>query len=132
VFIALGIQQTICRSHTVICGLPGSTVFFHVFSQTARLSEKKKLLNAKCVFRLSLQLWSETYFILRRTERDMIKYAYWSSCKLPVILFRFLMKFALSRRISEKYSGIKFDDNLSSGAELFHAEERTDGQILRS
>jgi hypothetical protein len=32
-----------------------------------------KLLNTKCVFLVSLQLLSETFLILRRTERDMIK-----------------------------------------------------------
>jgi len=41
-----------------------------------------KLLNIKCVvFRISLQRLSETFFILRRTQRDMIKNMYWSSCK---------------------------------------------------
>ena len=34
---------------------------------------KKKLLKMKCVFRVSLQLLLETFLILRRNERDMIK-----------------------------------------------------------
>jgi hypothetical protein len=32
---------------------------------------EKKLLNIKCVFGVSLKLSSETFLILRRTERDM-------------------------------------------------------------
>jgi hypothetical protein len=34
---------------------------------------ERKLLNTKCVFWFSVQLLSETFLILRRTERDIIK-----------------------------------------------------------
>ena len=50
---------------------------------------KKKSLNIKNAFRVSLQLLSETFFILRITERDMFKNVYCSSCKVPFILARF-------------------------------------------
>jgi hypothetical protein len=39
-------------------------------------------LNTKCVFLLSPQILSETFFILRRTERDVIS-------KVSVTLVRF-------------------------------------------
>ena len=48
----------------------------------------KKLLDTECVFSLSLQLLLETFLILRRNERDMIKKLYWSSCTVPFILVR--------------------------------------------
>ena len=47
------------------------------------------LLNAKCVFWFALQGLSETFPILRRNERDMIKNVYRSSRKLPLNLVRF-------------------------------------------
>jgi hypothetical protein len=47
------------------------------------------LLNIKCVFWFSLQLLSEIFLVLRRSERDMIISVYWSSCRQPVILIRF-------------------------------------------
>ena len=72
VFVVFGIQHAIGISHIVICCLPRSTIFFHIFSYKAQLS-KKKLLNTKCVFWFSLQLLPETFLILRRYERDMIK-----------------------------------------------------------
>jgi hypothetical protein len=50
---------------------------------------KKKLLNAKYVFLFLLQLLSETFLILRRNERDIIKNVYLSSCKVPVVPVRF-------------------------------------------
>ena len=50
---------------------------------------KKKFLNIKCVLRFSLQRLSETFFILRRTERDKIKIVRWSSYKVRFIPARF-------------------------------------------
>jgi hypothetical protein len=50
---------------------------------------RKELLNTKCAFWFSLHLLSETFLILRRTQRDMIRNVHKSSCKLPDILVIF-------------------------------------------
>ena len=42
-----------------------------------------------CVFRVSLQLLSDTFFILRIIERDMIKNVYWLHVKYPLFLSDF-------------------------------------------
>jgi len=55
VFVALGIQHAARMRHIAICGLPRSTIFSHIISQTVRFS-KKKSLNTKCVFWFSVQL----------------------------------------------------------------------------
>ena len=64
----------VCSSHSsccdVICGLPGSTVFFHIISQTGRFSGKVTE-HKMCVLILS-SILSETFLILRRTERDIV------------------------------------------------------------
>jgi hypothetical protein len=55
----------------------------------------KILPNIKCVFWFSLQLVSETFLILRRTERDTIK-VYQFSCKAPIILVIFQLNYFLT------------------------------------
>ena len=47
--------------------------------------KKKVIENKRCVW-VSLQFLYETFLILRRNERDVIKYIYWSACKVPFIL----------------------------------------------
>jgi len=55
---------------------PALAIFLYFISQTAWFSKKKSYWIQKCVFRCSLYLLSETYFILRITERDVLKKMY--------------------------------------------------------
>ena len=88
VFVALGVRHAMRMRHIAICGLPRSTVFFHIISQTARFS-KKKIIEIIIVFGVSIRLLSQIFCILRRNERDVVQTAYRSSCKVPVIIVRF-------------------------------------------
>jgi hypothetical protein len=64
----------------------------------------------KCVFSFSLQLLSETFLILRRTERDIIIKVQGIRVKCRIFL-----KLECSRQICEKYANIKFPENPSYG-----------------
>jgi len=88
-FVILVIQQTM-RMHLTLSfeAYPAVQHFSTLFHKRHDF-RKNKLLNTKCVFRVSLQLLSEIFFILRRIKRDMIENIYWSSCKVLFILVRF-------------------------------------------
>jgi len=74
-----------CNAHAP-CHLrpaPLYNIFPHYLTNGTVLGKK---LSIKCVFWFYLQLLSETFLILRRSTRDMIKKVYRSSCKVAVII----------------------------------------------
>ena len=87
----------------------------------------KTLLTTKCLFRVSLQLLSEIFFIIRRTEQYIIKNVYWSSCKYPLFLSdfngtNFLDSFSKYPQISN------FMKIRPVGAAIFHTDGQMDGR----
>jgi hypothetical protein len=89
------------NAHVPYCHLWPDTPYniFPLYFINGTIFEINKLLNTKCV---SLQLFPETIFILRRTERYMIKNVYWSYMESTLYSSPLLMKLGHSRQIFEK------------------------------
>ena len=83
----------------------------------------KKIIEPEVRVLISFAVLSETFLILRRTERVMIKTVCCSSCKVFITLVIF-NKLHFSRKIVEKLSNIKFNENSSCGSPA-------DGQTVR-
>jgi hypothetical protein len=115
-----------CTAHAsiVICGLPLRTLFFHIILQTAWFS-RKKLLNTKYVFWFFVQLLSETLLILRIIQQDIV-IVHRSSCKVPLFLSDFKWQLDFLGRFSKTTHIQSFLKIRSLGAELFHADGKTD------
>ena len=85
VLVALGIQHAMRMRLIVICRLPVLQHFFALYHGL----QGRDVEQEKCVLIFSTTL-SETFLILRRNDRDMIKNVYWSPrSKYPLFLSGF-------------------------------------------
>jgi hypothetical protein len=116
-------MQCACALLSVAC--PDLQYFF-TLSHKARYFRKKKLLNIKRVW-FCPQRSSETFLILRRNERDMIKMYIGLQVKYLSFLPDFNGTFNPLDRYFEKSSNIKFHKSPSSGIRVVPCE-RTDRQ----
>ena len=90
VSVALVIQHTkrMCRIILSSVACPALPYLF-TLSHKWHDFRKKEWLDTKCVFWFPLQLLSEIFLILRKTEWDTTINEHRSSCKVPVIFVRF-------------------------------------------
>jgi len=68
----------------------------------------------------------ETYLIVRRIEKGMIKTVFWSSCRVPIIHVRFQLNFNFLDRFS-KITQIQISNFIEIcpvGAELFYVDRQ--------
>ena len=87
VSVPLVVKHAKCRRH-IMSLVACETVPYVSTLSLRRRDFRGKVMNIKCVFWFSQHFLSETFLILRITERDVIKNSYWSPCKVSVILVR--------------------------------------------
>ena len=88
-FAALGTQHAMRMRHIILSSVACPAVqHFPTFSHKRHNFRKIVIERKMCVLIFST-IMSETFLILGRNERDMIKSVHRSSCKVPVILVRF-------------------------------------------
>jgi len=120
------------NAHAPYCHLwsdPLYSVFPHYLIKVTIFEEK--LLDIKCVFWCHLQLLSETFLILRRIEGDMLKISGSLHVQCPLFQSDFhetCIFLTVFRKILKYLVPWK---SRPMGAELFHADRRTDMTKLK-
>ena len=126
VFVALCIQHAVRIPHIVICGLPGSTGFFHMSHKRRDL--KKSLLNITwCVLISSTTSgWNISHSTKKCAIYNEQCRLYRSSCKVPVILVRCEWNWIFSTDFRKNIQIQNFVKIRLVGAELLHVCGQTD------
>jgi len=109
-------MQCVCAIlSSVAC--PALQYFSTLSHKRCDFRKKKKVTEYKTCVWFSLQLLSETFLILRRNERDMIKIYIGLHVKYPLFLSDFNETWIFGT-IFEKSSNNKFHENPSSGCRV--------------
>jgi hypothetical protein len=74
--------------------------YFSTLSLNRNDFTKKHFLVTKCVFWVSVQTFSETFFIIRKVEREWIKDILEFSCQTAIFIVRFTRKLSFLVRCS--------------------------------
>jgi len=104
------VHSPIISSSVAYPALPCVSTLFH-----KRQDIRKSLLNIKCVFWFSIQLLSETFLILRKTDRDIIKKTRLVFMQNNRYSSKILMNLEFPGHHFEKYLNIKSNENHASG-----------------
>ena len=125
------LRYPVCNAHAPRGHLwPAS--FYNIFPHSLINGTifKIKFIESKTGVLIFILLLSETFLILRRTERNMVTCVYWSSCKVPVILVRFGLN--LNFLDSSKNTQIQnFMKIRVVGVQLFHTDRKAERRAGR-
>jgi hypothetical protein len=100
--------------------------FYSLRHKRRNFRKRKKLLNIKRVIWFSLQLFTETFLILRRIQRDITINIYRPLCKVSVIIIIFYSSLNFLDRFRKNFEVSNVMKICRVGASLFHADRQTD------